>query len=155
MLGSQWTLAALDEVDKVLKVVRALYKGHDKSNNKLYEDTGTEKNRRRNIYAKLAENSIEDSRDAEETKDMSVVELGAHLVSNKITYGNCSEMTAATIDRCLNNQTLQAKMQHLWTAKTQVPGDHIFVLVSDGPLCPPRKVLPLARTSPLQARDCG
>jgi hypothetical protein len=69
----------------------------------------------------------------ERTDHMSVDQLGKYLIANQITFGNCYEMSATAAQHCLVSPELRGKMKHLWVLGSDQPGDHVVVVLSNGP----------------------
>jgi hypothetical protein len=85
----------MDDAQRVLQLVRNLYKGQFKSSNKMYVDVSTPKKLYRNLNAQAADQYLNQHRDQRAQKGLqSPRAYGEYLVDAPSKAGNCIEMSA-------------------------------------------------------------
>jgi hypothetical protein len=124
-----------EDVDRVLAMTRVHCRSNDELqfSNKLYEDPRDERQRQRNRSAHAATDAIPELRSRFDS-NKTMPEIGAFLVTNGITAGNCREMTSVSSHVCVTDTQLAGKMAEMWACQTPETekGAHTLLVVSDG-----------------------
>jgi hypothetical protein len=123
-----------EDAELLLKTTRAFYKNGTKSDNKFYQPEAREKHAIRNRNRATSRPTIEAVRSWDEAKNNDVLGVGARLLSDRLTAGNCEEMSAVAVK--LSQQYLSHKCKAAFTIGCD-PGDHTFILLSKDGSEPP------------------
>jgi len=137
-----------EDVGRLLGTVLTFYRSNRdpndfaKSDNRIYLHPRQRQEHQRNDGLLRAGHKIQALQDFlyEKKREWSDLERGQYIVENKISYGNCTEMSLAATYLCAIDENFARKAQHTWLVLTtrhpddltvDSASDHTFVLISD------------------------